>query len=630
MLGRGAQFPNYRLVSHKYWRLFRVPQQARRRHMVNNRHTWTQGKLGKALCLATVLALMFSILTVLTTNVSLAAKSTGADYAVRTFVDSQGQEVIEVTVAGKPPKTKMDAVELPQPDVFNGINTLTDVPAFDWSYGCSTTAAAMLFGYYDRTGYSNMYGGPTDNGVCPLDNSIWGETSYPSVVCHECPLSAAHEGIDGQIINGHVDDYWIDYGNSASDPYIVNGWTEHAATSTGDFMGTSQSKWYNSDGSTIFYFDPDGDPMYDYTGGEPNTRDGGHGMRLFAESRGYTVVTNFNQMIQGQASDPNKGFTFDDYRAEIDAGRLVLIHVVGHTMLGFGYDTTGSVVYLRDTWDHSTHQMIWGGTYGTRQHKSVTVIRLAVSDSPAVTTNDATSVVETSATLNGNLTAMGSNSSVSVSFEYGVTPGSYTDETISESQSTPGAFSFDLGSLTPGTAYYFRAKAVGNSTAYGVEKSFTASSTAQLPSVTTTGVSRVKSTSAVPSGYLSSLGSASTVYLSFEWGTTPGVYSNETAPKAKLSAGSFTASLTGLSAGTTYYFRAKAVGDGTACGEERSFAPGSTTKAKSSRKSISLEASDATGTSVEGEPASARSAWWEGFDIAADFCTSIIECMFWS
>jgi len=66
-----------------------------------------------------------------------------------------------------------------------------------------------------------------------------------------------------------------------------------------------------------------------------------------------------------------------------------------------------------------------------------------------------------------------------------------------------------------------------------VEKSFTASSTAQLPSVTTTGVSGVKSTSAVLSGYLSSLGSASTVYLSFEWGTTPGALQQQNHNKSQ-------------------------------------------------------------------------------------------------
>jgi len=99
---------------------------------------------------------------------------------------------------------------------------------------------------------------------------------------------------------------------------------------------------------------------------------------------------------------------------------------VGHTMLGFGYDTTGSVVYLRDTWDHSTHQMIWVAPTAPGSTSPSLSSALAVGDSPAVTTNRRNQRGETSATLNGNLTAMGSNSSVSVSFEYGVTPGSYT------------------------------------------------------------------------------------------------------------------------------------------------------------------------------------------------------------
>ena len=32
------------------------------------------------------------------------------------------------------------------------------------------TAAAMVFGYYDRHGYPNMYTDPIGNGVCPLYN----------------------------------------------------------------------------------------------------------------------------------------------------------------------------------------------------------------------------------------------------------------------------------------------------------------------------------------------------------------------------------------------------------------------------------------------------------------------------
>ena len=265
--------------------------------------------------------------------------------------------------------------------IAGAINTLSNVPAFDWSYGCSATSAAMLFGYYDRTGYSDMYTGPTNGGVCPLDNSIWGHTVWPSVTCGECPLSVTHNGKDGRTIKGHVDDYWIDYGAAGPDPCVGN-WTEHTlGDCTGDYMGTNQWKYgspvaYNQDGGTLFYIPNSGDPAYDFTGYEPTIRDGCHGMRLFAESRGYTVVTNFSQRIKGQGTDPTKGFTFADFQAEIDAGHPVLIQVTGHTMLGYGYDTAGNTIYIHDTWDYSDHTMTWGGTYSGLQHKAVTVIRL--------------------------------------------------------------------------------------------------------------------------------------------------------------------------------------------------------------------------------------------------------------
>ena len=292
------------------------------------------------------------------------------------ITDPSGRQLIQATYPLAPPKTKVDVATMPDVHIEGTINTLSNVPTFYWSYGCAATAAAMLFGYYDRIGYSNMYAGPTNGGVCPLDNSVWGQTVWPSVTCGECPLSATHNGVDGRAIKGHVDDYWIDYGNAGPDPYLGN-WAEHTlGDCTGDYMGTNQAKYSNTDGSTTFYFDPDGDPLYDYTGSEPTYRDGCHGMGLFAESRGYTVVTNFRQLIQGQGSDPSKGFTFADFKAEIDAGRPVLIHVTGHAMLGYGYDTSTNTIYIHDTWDYYNHTMTWGGTYAGLQHRAVTVIRL--------------------------------------------------------------------------------------------------------------------------------------------------------------------------------------------------------------------------------------------------------------
>ena len=123
-----------------------------------------------------------------------------------------------------------------------------------------------------------------------------------------------------------------------------------------------------------------------------------------------------------------------------------------------------------------------------------------------------------------------------------------------------GLFSADLPGLSPGTTYYYQAKAVGDGTSYGVEMSFT---TSTPPSVATNAATQVTANSARLNGELTSLGTASSVTVSFSWGTSPGSYPNETAGVAKTAAGTFYFDLSGLSPNTTYYYQAKAVGDGT-------------------------------------------------------------------
>jgi len=272
--------------------------------------------LGAVLSLILCLTLLFSLVGPLATGSASADEDNCSSnpYVVKTFVDEQGREIAEVIFPGRPPEVKAAVVNVPEPNPLMGTNTLLNVPAFDWCYGCSATSAAMMMGHYDNAGYSNMYAGPTNGGVCPMYNTVWGQTTYPGVVCGECPLSATHLGYDG-LTRGHVDDYWVDYGHSGPDPYF-GIWTQHThGDCTADYMGTNQWNNYgNTDGSTTFYWDNSGDPLYDYTGCEPiPQRDGCHGMRLFAESRGYTVNTNYTQLIQERDTDSTKGFTFDVY-----------------------------------------------------------------------------------------------------------------------------------------------------------------------------------------------------------------------------------------------------------------------------------------------------------------------------
>ncbi len=294
-----------------------------------------------------------------------------------TFTNSNGRILHKIIVpGGRPPEYRMPAV-VPSDTLIEGDTILAkslSVPAFNWTYGCSATAAGMIFGYYDRNGYPDIYTGTVDGGVCPMNNSVWGSTTYSKTTCGECPFVASHQGIEGRSGRGHVDDYWIDYGNSGPDPY-VNNWSEHTPKDcTADFMGTSMSKYKNSDGATTFYLNPGGDPLYD----PQEDNDGCHGMRLFVESRGYSVTENYTQYIKGHGGN-TKGYTFANYKSDIDAGCPVMIHVSGHSMTGVGYDDAGGIekIYIHDTWDYDTHEMLWGGSYDNMEHYGVTVLRIS-------------------------------------------------------------------------------------------------------------------------------------------------------------------------------------------------------------------------------------------------------------
>jgi len=377
-------------------------------------------------------------------------------YLVETFVDEDGRLIDKIIVPGRPPAIRAPAASVPESNPAMGINAISNVPAFDWSYGCSATSAAMMMGYYDNTGYPNMYAGPTNGGVCPMDNSVWGPGIGGSP--GECPLSATHKGKDGRTTKGHVDDYWVSYASKAPDPFIGN-WTEHShGDCTGDFMGTNQSLVANVDGETTFYFDRNGDLLYDCTACEPDERDGCHGLRLFAQSRGYTIVKNFSQYIRGQGADEDKGFTFAAFQSEIDAGRPVLIQVEGHSMLGYGYNASNQTVYLHDTWDRRSHSMTWGSTYEGLQHRGVTVIQLepaaAPNNPPNMPSNPSPANHATGLSIDADLSWSGGDPDVGDTVTYDVYFG--TGPSLSRVSHDQSACTYDPGTLNSNTKYYWK------------------------------------------------------------------------------------------------------------------------------------------------------------------------------
>jgi hypothetical protein len=309
-----------------------------------------------------------------------------------------GVASIERSLINGPPEPPADSrrptVNLPQTDAGRGLVTLS-VPAFTWCFGCSATSASMIASYYDRGVYPDIYTGPTNGGVMPMNNSSWPDwIDGAGATRHQCPLSASHDGLDGRSGAGHVDDYWVEYNTEGPDPYD-GAWTEHACGEcTADFMKTN--KWFSAEGFNV----DGGTTFYNFTDGAPisaaqlesygvNIYDGGYGIKLFYESRGYTVDTMYNQYIYGYNGN-TQGFTWAQYMAEIDAGRPVMIHVTGHTMVGVGYDdTSGQLMYINDTWDYSTHTMIWGGLYSGMTHYAVTIVQLGLTTQVELVSFDA-------------------------------------------------------------------------------------------------------------------------------------------------------------------------------------------------------------------------------------------------
>jgi phosphodiesterase/alkaline phosphatase D-like protein len=195
------------------------------------------------------------------------------------------------------------------------------------------------------------------------------------------------------------------------------------------------------------------------------------------------------------------------------------------------------------------------------------------SHPPIASTSNAGSITAGSAVLNGRLLSVGTSPSDNVSFQYGTRQGGpYTSATTPQAMAAPGSFQASISGLTAHAAYYFRAVAEGGiyGAGYGREMSFITSNVP--PSVITGDATHITTNAATLNGNLSSLGSSMIANVSFQWGVVPGVYTGETAAHAMSATGSYSTDLSGLTPGTTYYFRAKAVGDGTGYGSSQTFA----------------------------------------------------------
>ena len=115
--------------------------------------------------------------------------------------------------------------------------------------------------------------------------------------------------------------------------------------------------------------------------------------------------------------------------------------------------------------------------YATQNSPYVRIYSTPIA--PTATTNAATSIAITTATLNGTLDDKGSASSVAtLSFEYGLTAPAYGSTVVGNPTSSGTAgqtFTGAISGLAAGTTYHFRAKAYDATagTGYGADQTFT-------------------------------------------------------------------------------------------------------------------------------------------------------------
>jgi len=176
-------------------------------------------------------------------------------------------------------------------------------------------------------------------------------------------------------------------------------------------------------------------------------------------------------------------------------------------------------------------------------------------ESPTATTDAATLVTNTTATLNGTLDTDGGEA-CSVRFQYGTTSSYGTNTVWQSGYGTGDTFSQAITGLRAGTTYHFRAQAKNSSGMVSGEDTTFTTLAPTTPSVETNDASDVAQELATLNGILIDNGGEA-CDCGFEWGKT-NAYGSTTSTQSKTTGQSFQQEISGLEPNTSYHFRALA------------------------------------------------------------------------
>lgn len=212
--------------------------------------------------------------------------------------------------------------------------------------------------------------------------------------------------------------------------------------------------------------------------------------------------------------------------------------------------TPGTKYYVRA---YATNSV--GTAYGNELDFTTAAITGAT-----ITTNEVTAISYTTATAGGNVTATGGGDVTAKGVCYGTTENPSISGTHTQDGTGVGAFTSNLTGLASGTKYYVRAYATNSAgTEYGAQVEFTTLAVAQ-PGVSTGAAGSITDVSATVGGNVTATNGGAITERGICWGTSenPTVDDEFLAADLGDGTGEFTADLTGLTMGTTYYVRAYA------------------------------------------------------------------------
>jgi hypothetical protein len=212
-----------------------------------------------------------------------------------------------------------------------------------------------------------------------------------------------------------------------------------------------------------------------------------------------------------------------------------------------------------------------GTAYGNEINFTTTNISASL---PTLTTTSESGITTNSASSGGNITSDGGSAVTQRGVCWSTNPNPTIANNITNNGSGTGSFSSSITGLNASTNYYCRAYATnGVGSAYGNQISFTTSNVStSLPTLTTSIASGITTNSASSGGNITSDGGSAVTQRGVCWSTNPNptIANNVTNNGAGI--GSFTSSISGLNANTTYYSRAYATNSvSTAYGNQISF-----------------------------------------------------------